>query len=73
MRNIFGGRETSPRPFSKKSKLRISLDQQSETLIVCPSRDYEGADHFLLPCIKLFLKNKRGLGLVFLTHFPLDF
>ena len=37
MRNIFFekssikcGGETSPRPFSKKSKLSISLDQQSE-------------------------------------------
>ena len=26
------GRETSPRPFSKNSKLSISLDQQSEIL-----------------------------------------
>ena len=39
VRNIFqekscikGGRETSPRPFSKKSKLRISLDELSEIL-----------------------------------------
>ena len=39
VRNIFqekssikGGRETSSRPFSKKSKLRISLDQLSEIL-----------------------------------------
>ena len=39
MRNIFlqksftkGGRESSPRPFNKKSKLSISLDQQFEML-----------------------------------------
>ena len=39
VRNIFqekscikGGRETSSRPFSNKSKLRISLDQLSEIL-----------------------------------------
>ena len=41
MRNIFlekscrkCGRETIPRPFSKKSKLGISLDQYSEVLYV---------------------------------------
>ena len=40
MRNIFlensnakYGREAIPRPFSKKSKLRISLDQRSEIII----------------------------------------
>ena len=48
MRNIFleksytkCGGEASPRPFYKKSKLSISLDQQSEikfAFIVCPSR-----------------------------------
>ena len=39
MRNIFfeklytkGGGETSPRPFSEKLKLSISLDQQSKVL-----------------------------------------
>ena len=39
IRNIFleklytkYGGETSPRPFSKKSKLRLSLDQQSKVL-----------------------------------------
>ena len=41
MRNIFleksftkCGRETSPRPFSKKSKLSISLDQYSKLLYI---------------------------------------
>ena len=47
MRNIFlqksyrkWGRKASPRPFHEKSKLHISLDQQSEmfVFIVCPSR-----------------------------------
>ena len=38
------GREASSRPFYKKSKLSVFLDQQSEMLrslffIVCPSRD----------------------------------
>ena len=41
MRNIFietlytkCGRETSPRPFSKKSKLIMSLDQYSKVLYI---------------------------------------
>ena len=54
MRNIFleksytkCGRETIPRPFSKKSKLNISLDQYSKVsyiyyvLIVCQVEDYQ--------------------------------
>ena len=52
IRNIFletlwtkCGRETIPRPFSKRSKLSISLDQYSKVLyiyffIVCQAEDY---------------------------------
>ena len=45
MRNIFlektctkCGPETSPRPFFKKAKLNISLDQQPEICFYCTSR-----------------------------------
>ena len=50
MTNIFleksytiGVRETSPRPYFKRSNLKIALDQQSNftqfVFIVCPSRE----------------------------------
>ena len=77
------GRETSPRSFFKKSKLSISLNQQSEilcslycTLLYCKSKSRttmiywnHGADHLLLPHIKIFWKAKWSLGLVLLPHF----
>ena len=70
MRNIFVeksytkcARKTIPRPFSKKSKLSISLDQQkvlnSLFLLYANLRAIEilwnqAADHLVLPNIKLF-------------------
>ena len=75
--------ETILRPFSKKSKLSISLDQYSELLFILfllfgKSKTFESywnyaADHLLLPHIKLFQKAKRGLDLVFFSHFLIDF
>ena len=73
MRNIFleksyrkCGAETIPRPFSKKSKLNISLDQQSEMLyslflLYVQGELYQNisklkADHMLYAYIKLFGK-----------------
>ena len=73
MRNIFleksyrkCGAETIPRPFSKKSKLNISLDQQSEMLyslflLYVQGELYQNisklkADHMLYAYIKLFWK-----------------
>ena len=64
MRNIFlekpyikSGEKTSPKPFTIKSKLRISLDQQSEvlySLFYCMYKwrtieiySNQGADHLL--------------------------
>ena len=75
--------ETSPRRFSEKLKLNLSLDKQSKVLyslfllygkfrafkIYCNS----AADHLLSPYIKLFEKIKRGLELVFLPHFLHNF
>ena len=86
MRNIslekfytkFGGK-TSPRPFSEKLKLTISLDQWPNVLYsffllygklsiikICWN---QAADHSLSPHIKLFEKTRRGLKLVSLSHF----
>ena len=75
--------ETVPRPFSKKSKLSISLNQYSEVLFILfllfgKLRTFESdwnyaADHLLLPHIKLFQKAKRGLDLVLFPHFLHDF
>ena len=90
MRNIFleksyrkCGGETIPRPFSKTSKFRISLNQYSKVLYIlflffAKLRTIEtdsnlAADHLLLPHIKLFQKTKRGLELVSLPHFLHDF
>ena len=90
MRNIFleksytkCGGETSPRPFSGKLKLSISLDQWSKVLcslfllysklrsieIYCN----EAADHLLLPQIKHILKIRKGLELISLHHFLHNF
>ena len=90
MRNMFleksytkYGEETSPRRFSEKLKLNLTLDQQSKVLyslfllygkfrafeIYCNS----AADHLLSPYIKLFEKIKRGLELVFLPYFLHNF
>ena len=66
------GEETGPKPFSKKSKLRISLDQQPEILqfFYCMAKSRttkiyltQGADHLLLPYMKLCKKSKVGLEL----------
>ena len=67
------GGNTSPRPFSKKSKLSIALDQQSKVLyslflLYVQVQGYrsllKGAEHLLLPHIKLFFffKKKKGYG-----------
>ena len=73
MQNIFleksytkCGGETSPKPFSKKSKLSLSRNQQSKALhslflFYVQVRAIEiylnqGADHLLLPHIKLFFQ-----------------
>ena len=81
MRNTFyeksytkcGGEIIIPRLFSKKSKLSISLDQQSKVLysfiFLCPS---QGLSKYI-PQMKLFQKTKRGLELVSLPHFLHDF
>ena len=90
MRNIFleklytkccGG--TISRPFSKKSKLSISLNKWSKFLFRLLSLyaklraidKYwnEAVDHLLLPHVNIFWKKKRGLELVSLSHFPYDF
>ena len=85
MRNIFleklytkCGRETIPRPFSKKSKLSISLDQYSKVLytvlIVCQVEDYRkclklSCRSFAFTSYKAFLKNKKMSG----TNLPASF
>ena len=51
--------ETIPKPFSKKSKLSISLDQQSEVfysfiLLYVQVEGYQGVDQLLLRLINLF-------------------
>ena len=69
-----GGGETIPRPFSKKSKLILSLDQQSKILrsffIVCQVIDYQNilklVDYLLLPHI---IFKTKFLKLVSLPHF----
>ena len=58
------GGETITGPFSKKSKLSISLHHWSKN---------QAADHLLLPYIKLFEKTKSSLELVCLPHFQHDF
>ena len=71
--------ETSPRLFSEKSKLSISLDQNFDTVcFYCISlfrtaRIYwnKSIDQFLLPHIST--KTKRSLELVFLPRFLKDF
>ena len=87
MKNIFleksyakCGGETIPSPFSKKSKLRISLDQQPKNLFsLCTKLRTiavywnQTADHLLFPNIKFFWKTKRGLELVSLSRFLYDF
>ena len=88
-RNIFLGKsytkyggDTLPRPFSKKSQLSISLDQQSKVL--CSLFLYAKlktikihlnlvADPLLSPHKAFLKKTKRGLELVSLPHFLHDF
>ena len=77
------GGETIPRPFFKKSKLSISLDQYSKVsyilcLLFANLRTIENilklsADHLHLRQIKLFQKTKRVLELVSLLDFLHDF
>ena len=72
-------RETIPRPFSKKSKLSISLDQYSKVLyiwffIVCQVEDYRkwlklSCRSFAFALYEAFLKNKNGCG----TSLPASF
>ena len=90
MRNIFVeksytkcGGETIPSPFSKKSKLSISLDQLSKALSsllllyvnlrAIKIQWNQAEDHLLLPYIELFKKLKGGLVLVSLPHFLREF
>ena len=89
MRNIFVEKSytkfgrTSPKPFSGKLKLTISLNQWSKVLY-CLFLLYgklraikmywnEAADQLLSPHIKLFQKIKRGLELVSLPGFLHNF
>ena len=86
MRNIFleksytkSGVETIPRPFYKKSKLSISLDQYFKIFIqfvytLCQVVGYRNIleINLLLPHIKLFSKSKRGLELISLPQFLHD-
>ena len=79
--------ETSPKPFSKNSKLSISLDQQSEIfVVVCllffllyvQVKDYQHilklrCGPFTFTWHKSLLKTKRGLKIVSLQHFLHDF
>ena len=74
---------TISRPFSKKSKLSISLNQWLKVLFRLLSlyaklraiNEYwnEAVDHLLLPHVNIFWKKKRGLELVSLSYFPYDF
>ena len=92
IRNIFietlftkCGRETIPRPFSKRSKLSISLDQYSKvlyTFFYCLSSwgllkvietKLQITCFYLIPYLKLFKKITRGLELVSLSHILHDF
>ena len=88
MRNIFVeksctgyGGETIPTRFSKKSRLSISLDQQSKVLystyciLICGLSKYSETklQTICFYLYKAFLKNKKGLKLVFLSHFLHDF
>ena len=73
MRNIFleksfakCGEETIPRPFSKKSILSISPDQQLKVLYSLFS--LYARFRFGSASYKAFLKNKKSHGLVFLPH-----
>ena len=68
------GGEASPRTFSKKSKLKIYLDQQTENYLNILK--LIRGDHLLLLHIKLlflFFKKKVSLKLVSLPHFLRDF
>ena len=67
--------ETSPRYFSEKLGLSISLNQGfiKFVFVVCQDDGYGNvlklADHILLPRIKLFLKNEKRSG----TSLPASF
>ena len=76
------GGGTISAPFFKKSKLRISLNKCSKVLYslflfyskLRAIQIYwnQAAYHLLLSHIKLFYKNKKGLNLFSLPHFPHD-
>ena len=88
VRNIFleksytkCGGKTIPRPFFKKWKFSISLDQYSKVLyfvfIVCQVEDYRkwlklSCRSLAFTSNKAFLKTKKGLELVSLPHFLHD-
>ena len=81
MRNIFleksnkkCGGETSPRHFSEKSKLNISLDQQSKVLynlflLYLQVEIYQNLLKFAFTSNKAFLKNKKRSGISLLVSF----
>ena len=90
MRNIFLKKsyikcdaETSPRPFSEKLKLSISLDQESKIscslfLLYAKPKAIEicwnyAADYLHLPHIKLFFQKEWGLELGSLPYFLHNF
>ena len=90
VRNIFLGKsytkcggEIIQRPFSKKSKLSIPLDQESKALYIlfllyAKPKAIEicwnyAADYLHSPHIKLFTEIKRGLELGSLPGFPHNF
>ena len=90
LRNIFleksytrCGGETILWPFSKKSKLSISLGQYSKALYILfllfaklrtiESYWHQVVDFLLLLHMKLFWKTKWGLELISLSHFQYDF
>ena len=77
------GGKTNPRLFPKKSKLSISLDQQSKVLynlllLYVQIEDYRNILKLKFRLVnftsyKTFSKTKRGLELVSLPHFLHDF
>ena len=70
--------KASPRLICKKSKLSMSLDQQSEVLyglylLYGPLENYQNKLKGRYFHIKDFQKTKRGLQLVSLPHFHCGF
>ena len=76
MRNIFlekpykkCGGEVGPRPFYKKIKISNVMSRSRSPKIYQP----KGADHLLLPYIKLFYKTQRLPSLLPLVSLYFDF